>query len=48
MDDGTSIDLKEGDVYSIPPGHDAWVVGDEVLRSIDWAPNNSEFAKPTT
>ena len=48
MDDGTSIDLKQGDVYSIPPGHDAWVVGDEVLRSIDWAPKNADFAKPTT
>ena len=38
MDDGSSVDLGPGDVYSIPPGHDAWVVGDEPARSIDWAP----------
>lgn len=36
MDDGTAVDLEPGDVYSIPPGHDAWVVGDEPMRSIDW------------
>ena len=46
MDDGTAIDLTPGDVYAIPPGHDAWVVCDEVVRSIDWAPGNEEFAKP--
>jgi hypothetical protein len=38
MDDGTGVDLAPGDVYSIPPGHDAWVVGDEPVRTIDWAP----------
>jgi hypothetical protein len=27
-----------GDVYSIPPGHDAWVIGDEPARALDWAP----------
>jgi len=25
-------------VYAIPAGHDAWVVGDEPVRTIDWAP----------
>ena len=24
-----------GDVYVIPPGHDAWVVGDEPVVSVD-------------
>ena len=38
MDDGTGVDLGPGDVYSIPPGHDAWVVGDEPVRTIDFAP----------
>jgi hypothetical protein len=37
MDDGTAADLGPGDVYQIPPGHDAWVVGDEPVRSIDWS-----------
>jgi uncharacterized cupin superfamily protein len=37
MDDGTKIDLAPGDVFSIPPGHDAWVVGDEVYVSLQFA-----------
>jgi len=38
MDDGSGFDLGPGDAYAIPPGHDAWVVGDEAVRTIDWAP----------
>ena len=36
MDDGTETDFGPGDVTSIPPGHDAWVVGDEPVVAIDW------------
>ena len=42
MDDGTAFDLASGDAYSIPPGHDAWVVGDDPVRTIDWAPCGDE------
>lgn len=35
MDDGTAIDATAGDVYLIPPGHDAWVVGDESCVALD-------------
>ena len=28
-DDGTELTYKAGDAYSINPGHDGWVVGDE-------------------
>lgn len=28
-DDGTTSDMEAGTVYRIPPGHDAWVIGDE-------------------
>ena len=38
MDDGTAVDLGPGDAYAIPPGHDAWVVGDEPVRTLDWMP----------
>ena len=37
MDDGGSIDLTEGDVFEVPPGHVAYVVGDEPWTSIDFA-----------
>ena len=35
-DDGQVVDILEQSVYEIPPGHDAWVVGDEPFVSIDW------------
>jgi class 3 adenylate cyclase len=37
MDDGTELDVGAGDAHEIPPGHDAWVVGDETYVSIEWA-----------
>ena len=36
MDDGREIDAKPGDVVAIPPGHDAWTVGDETCIMIDF------------
>jgi len=36
MDDGTEKTSKAGDVFNIPPGHDAWVVGDETVVMIDF------------
>jgi len=35
MDDGTDMDIGPGDVSVIPPGHDAWIVGDEPYVGID-------------
>ncbi len=35
MDDA-ELELGAGDAVEIPPGHDAWVVGDEPLVAIDW------------
>ena len=37
MDGGASIELTAGDVFEVPPGHDAWVIGDEPWISIDFA-----------
>ncbi len=35
MDDGTESEFRPGDFSSIPPGHDAWVVGNETVVVID-------------
>jgi hypothetical protein len=35
MDDGTESSVGAGDAYHIPPGHDAWVDGDEACVMID-------------
>lgn len=37
MDDGTETDYGPGDAFCIPPGHDAWVLGDEPVVGIDAA-----------
>jgi hypothetical protein len=34
MDDGKIIDLRPGDIFYIPPGHDSWVVGSVPYVSI--------------
>jgi class 3 adenylate cyclase len=34
--DGSGFDVGPGDVHDIPPGHDAWVVGNEPWVVIGW------------
>jgi Cupin domain len=36
MDDGTEGECGPGDAVSIPPGHDAWTVGDEPCVLVDF------------
>jgi Cupin domain len=44
MDDGTTTEIAAGDVFDIPPGHDAEVTGDEPCVQIDWG-GASKYAK---
>jgi len=37
MNDGTEKEFGPGDFGIIPPGHDAWVIGDEKCISLDFA-----------
>jgi quercetin dioxygenase-like cupin family protein len=34
MDGGRVIEMRAGDLFYIPPGHDSWVVGDEPYVSL--------------
>jgi hypothetical protein len=36
MDDGSEFVAGPGDITSLPSGHDAWVVGDEPVITVDW------------
>jgi hypothetical protein len=45
MDDGTEFDINAGDATFIPPGHDAWIVGDEAFEAVDFQ-GAATYAKP--
>ena len=45
MNDGAEADILPGSAYEIPPGHDAWVVGDAPFDAIDFAGMRS-FGQP--
>ncbi len=45
MADGTEEEFGPGDVSLLPPGHDAWVVGDEPVVVIDVS-GMKEYARP--
>ena len=36
-EDGGEMEIRGGDAYEIPPGHDAWVVGDAPWEAIEYA-----------
>ena len=35
-DDGTEVEIGPGDIVSVEPGHDAWIVGDEPCTLVDF------------
>jgi mannose-6-phosphate isomerase-like protein (cupin superfamily) len=47
MDDGTEYEIGPGDACAIPPGHDAWVVGDEPVTAVDFQ-GAANYAKATS
>jgi hypothetical protein len=44
MDDGSESEIGAGDVATIPPGHDAWIVGEEKCVMIDFG-GYGQYAK---
>jgi Cupin domain len=36
MDDGTEDEVGPGDFFHMPPGHDAYIVGDETCQILDF------------
>lgn len=46
MDDGSLHEFEADDVVDVPPGHDAWVIGDEPAVIFDISGNSADFAVP--
>jgi ethanolamine utilization protein EutQ (cupin superfamily) len=36
LDDGTEVEYGPGDLYDIPPGHDAWVLSSDPVVMVDF------------
>ncbi len=46
LEDGTEMELGPEGAYEIPPGHDAWVIGDEPWVALDFAGMRA-YGRPT-
>jgi quercetin dioxygenase-like cupin family protein len=44
MRDGRVIEMRAGDIFYIPPGHDSWVVGDQPYVSLHFV-GGDEYAR---
>lgn len=47
LDGGEPEEFAPGDVFDVPPGHDAWVVGDAPVVLLDLSGNVADFGLPT-
>ncbi len=43
MDDGSEEVFAEGDVMMLPPGHDAWAVGDKPCVFVEFSEGNDYY-----
>ena len=43
MDDGSAEDFSQNDVMLLPPGHDAWCVGEEPCVFVEFSQGNNYY-----
>jgi class 3 adenylate cyclase len=48
MASGEEAELRSGDIFEVPRGHDAWVIGDEPVVILDFFGNIEDFALPVS
>jgi hypothetical protein len=44
MADGSTEEFSAGDAMLLPPGHDAWSVGDEACRFVEFSRGNDYYS----
>jgi ketosteroid isomerase-like protein len=45
MDDGAEVTIESGDMFDVPRGHDAWVLGDEPCMMVDYSSDVTRYAR---
>src|SRR4051812_47165420 len=45
FDDGSKIEVADGDLFDVQPGHDAYVIGDQPCVTVDFSPDATRYAK---
>jgi class 3 adenylate cyclase len=48
MDDGEYVEIEPNEVFDVPPGHDAWVLGDEPAVILDFLGNVDQMGLPAS
>lgn len=48
MDDGERATFEPGEFFDVPPGHDAWVEGDDEVELYDISGNVADFGLPSS
>lgn len=48
MDDGEYVEIGPNEVFDVPPGHDAWVLGDEPAVILDFLGNIEQLGRPAS
>lgn len=48
MDDGEYAEIGPNEIFDVPPGHDAWVIGDEPAVLLDFLGNIEQLGRPAS
>ena len=48
MEDGEYVEIAPNEVFDVPPGHDAWVLGDEPAVLLDFLGNVGQLGLPAS
>lgn len=48
MADGEYAEMGPNEIFDVPPGHDAWVVGDEPVELLDFLGNIEQIGRPAS
>jgi class 3 adenylate cyclase len=48
MEDGEYAEMEPNQVFDVPPGHDAWVIGDEPAVIVDFLGNIEQLGRPAS